>query len=115
MRVTSNTGATVLAHEGTEYTADETGAFDLPTDLGARLIRFPDWDEEYVALDRTEAARVAAEREPDAQTARITALEERVQALEELLLAEPEVVDIVPPEPTKASKGKDASETPPAA
>ena len=48
--------ASVLAHEGVEYTADEFGVLDVPEELGRRLVRLPTWGE-YV--EQTASQKVA--------------------------------------------------------
>jgi hypothetical protein len=75
MRITSTTNASAVQHEGTTYTADDDGIFEVPQHVGEELTGFPDWPPEH------EAAAIAAE-EQRAQDNDVTRLAARVAELE---------------------------------
>jgi cell division septum initiation protein DivIVA len=78
MRVVSTlAGADNLTVDGVEYHAVD-GVFDLPHDLGLELVKFGEWDEEFVAAGRAADAKAAADRDPERILARLVALEAKV-------------------------------------
>lgn len=77
MKIVSNNGATILNDGGVEYIA-ENGGFEVPQDVGERLVKGPAFDREYVANDRKSAAEVAAAESRDGILKRLDALEAAV-------------------------------------
>lgn len=81
MRIVSLTDATVLAVEGKNYHPDHAGVFTVPDEIGASLIGFPQWEEEYVYRARVAAEKEAHDRDPSGVLERLTRLEAQVAAL----------------------------------
>lgn len=81
MRIVSKTGANVISHDGVTYEPGEDGAFDVPEQVGAALLRFPPWIEHGVAAAEAEAAKIVHDVDPAALAERLHAAEAKIAEL----------------------------------
>lgn len=81
MRIVSKDGAGAISHDGVTYEPDESGAFDVPEEVGAGLLRFPAWVEAGVAAAEAEAEKAVSDLDPKALAERLEQAEARIAEL----------------------------------
>lgn len=82
MRIASTIDAREVTHEGVTYTADESGVFEVPEQVGDYLTGFAVWLTEWQARDIEIAAARAEDTDASRMAVRIAELERQVAELQ---------------------------------